>query len=347
MVRVARAERLRRHDHDHVRTRWASRDHPYRGCCLSRLYVVALLLGVIGLPLVLAGPELVADLIPDSLSVLNALYWPVVILVSVAFLTTLYHLSVPVRTAWLADLPGAAIALLIWILGGIALRTILGAAIGGSSLYGPLTAPIAVLLWLYVTALAVLIGAALNAEIDKRVPGTGDLAGSPGSGGARAEGSAGRARRGECAIGRAGRRRVVDVERWRRRRDRRRRRRRQLGGSSGARRLTSKRDCESRARQPDGRREAPWSTTAPAASSPFPPPPARRPRSIGSPSLPHTLLTSLGWDAALDAAWASRDRTDHDPGPGHPGRPVGLRPARRRRSGPRDGVGDGARRTCR
>jgi membrane protein len=134
------------------------------------LYVVALLLGVIGLPLVLAGPELVADLIPDSLSVLNALYWPVVVLVSVAFLTTLYHLSVPVRTAWLADLPGASLALLIWILGGIALRTTLSAAIGGSSLYGPLTAPIAVLLWLYVTALAVLIGAALNAEIDKRFP---------------------------------------------------------------------------------------------------------------------------------------------------------------------------------
>lgn len=134
------------------------------------LYVVALVLGVIGIPLVLAGPELVADLIPDSLSVLAALYWPVVILVSVAFLTTLYHLSVPVRTAWLADLPGASLALLIWILGGFALRAVLDAAIGGSSLYGPLTAPIAVLLWLYVTAFAVLIGAALNAEIDKRFP---------------------------------------------------------------------------------------------------------------------------------------------------------------------------------
>lgn len=134
------------------------------------LYVVALVLGAVGLPLVLAGPELVAKIIPDSLSVLNGLYWPVVILVSVAFLTTLYHLSVPVRTAWLADLPGAALALLIWILGGIALRATLEMAIGGSSLYGPLTAPIAVLLWLYVTAIAVLIGAALNAEIDKRFP---------------------------------------------------------------------------------------------------------------------------------------------------------------------------------
>jgi membrane protein len=134
------------------------------------LYVVALLLGMIGIPLVLAGPELVADALPESLAVLNALYWPTLILVSIAFLTTLYHLSVPVRTSWRSDLPGASLALLIWILGALALRWTLSTAIGGGSLYGPLTAPIAVLLWLYVTALAVLIGAALNAEIDRLYP---------------------------------------------------------------------------------------------------------------------------------------------------------------------------------
>jgi membrane protein len=134
------------------------------------LYVVALLLGMIGIPLVLAGPELVADALPEGLAVLNALYWPTLILVSIVFLTTLYHLSVPVRTSWRSDLPGAALALLIWILGALALRWTLSTAIGGGSLYGPLTAPIAVLLWLYVTALAVLIGAALNAEIDRLYP---------------------------------------------------------------------------------------------------------------------------------------------------------------------------------
>jgi membrane protein len=134
------------------------------------LYVVALLLGMIGIPLVLAGPELVADALPESLAILNALYWPTLILVSIAFLTTLYHLSVPVRSSWRSDLPGASLALFIWILGALALRWTLSTAIGGGSLYGPLTAPIAVLLWLYVTALAVLIGAALNAEIDRLYP---------------------------------------------------------------------------------------------------------------------------------------------------------------------------------
>jgi len=36
--------------------------------------------------------------------------------------------------------------------------------------YGPLGAPIVVLLFMYVTALAVLFGAFLNAEIDKSLP---------------------------------------------------------------------------------------------------------------------------------------------------------------------------------
>jgi len=43
--------------------------------------------------------------------------------------------------------------------------------VSGVTVYGSLGAAIAVLAWLYVTALAVLIGAALNAEIDKLWPG--------------------------------------------------------------------------------------------------------------------------------------------------------------------------------
>ena len=38
------------------------------------------------------------------------------------------------------------------------------------SIYGPLAAPIAVLLWLYLLALAVLIGAAVNAAFDTVFP---------------------------------------------------------------------------------------------------------------------------------------------------------------------------------
>jgi membrane protein len=132
------------------------------------LYVIGLVVGVVVLPLVVAGPELVDNALPRQLDLLNALYWPVVIVLSIAFLTTLYHLSVPVRTSWRHDVPGAIFAFLMWVLGSYLLRDILQSA--RTSIYGPLAAPIAVLLWLYLTALVVLIGAALNAAFDRVWP---------------------------------------------------------------------------------------------------------------------------------------------------------------------------------
>jgi membrane protein len=134
------------------------------------LYVVGLVIGVIVLPLVLAGPGLFAGLLPEQVQFLSEIYWPIVIVLSVAFLATLYHLSVPVRTSWRYDVPGAALALAMWILGSYLLRWTLQNVVGGTSIYGPLAAPIAVLLWLYLTSLAVLVGAALNAAFDRVWP---------------------------------------------------------------------------------------------------------------------------------------------------------------------------------
>jgi membrane protein len=134
------------------------------------LYCAALVIGVIVLPLVLAGPDAVNALLPHRFDFLNQLYWPVVTILSAGFLNTLYHLSVPIRTPWVSDLPGSFLALSIWILGSFVLRWILQSTVGGTSIYGPLAAPIAVLMWLYMTAIAVLIGAALNAVVDRLWP---------------------------------------------------------------------------------------------------------------------------------------------------------------------------------
>jgi len=59
----------------------------------------------------------------------------------------------------------------VWILGSWGLRALLTATASNSmSIYGPLAAPIAVLLWLYLLAIAVLIGAAVNAAFDTVFP---------------------------------------------------------------------------------------------------------------------------------------------------------------------------------
>ncbi|MET8677899.1 YihY/virulence factor BrkB family protein [Streptomyces sp. NPDC004647] len=134
------------------------------------LYVVALLIGAVVLPLMVAGPDAVMDFLPWSEGVVRALYWPVVLILSVIFLTTLYHVSVPVRSPWQEDIPGALVALAIWVLGSFLLRIYLINTVEGPTIYGSLAAPVAVLLWIGVSAFAVLVGAAVNAAIDRVWP---------------------------------------------------------------------------------------------------------------------------------------------------------------------------------
>ena len=130
------------------------------------LYVGGLIVGAVLLPLVLAGPSFIDQLLPEDMDRLIGYYWLVVPVLSVAGLTSLYHVSVPVRSPWWRDAPGAMLALLIWIGGSFVVRGVLSASVGGSSIYGPLATPIVILIWLYVLAIAVLIGAALNAGTD-------------------------------------------------------------------------------------------------------------------------------------------------------------------------------------
>ncbi|WP_235530050.1 MULTISPECIES: YihY/virulence factor BrkB family protein [unclassified Nocardioides] len=135
------------------------------------LYVLGLVTGVITIPLVVAGPQLVGHWLPERLGFLADLYWPIVIVLCICFLATLYHVSVPVRTAWRYNLPGATFSLVSWVFGSYLLRWVLTVTAADSkSVYGPLAAPIAVLLWLYLVSIAVLIGAALNAACDAVFP---------------------------------------------------------------------------------------------------------------------------------------------------------------------------------
>ncbi|MET8243964.1 YihY/virulence factor BrkB family protein [Streptomyces sp. NPDC005202] len=134
------------------------------------LFIVALLIGSVALPLMVAGPDAVVRIVPWSTTVVQVLYWPVVIVLSIAFLTTLYHVSVPVRSPWIEDVPGALVALAMWVVCSFLLRIYLTSTVEGPTIYGSLAAPVAVLLWIGVSAFAVLVGAAVNAAIDRVWP---------------------------------------------------------------------------------------------------------------------------------------------------------------------------------
>jgi membrane protein len=139
------------------------------------LYMAFVVVGVVLLPLLVLGPGLIVRLTPQNWHhamhiVVSIGYWPVVVLITLSLLATLYHLSVPVRTPWRRALPGAVVGLLVWVAGSVILRIWLTWAFRSTATYGPLSAPVAVLIFLYLTALAILLGAELNAEIDRLWP---------------------------------------------------------------------------------------------------------------------------------------------------------------------------------
>ncbi|HEY6740658.1 MAG TPA: YhjD/YihY/BrkB family envelope integrity protein, partial [Actinopolymorphaceae bacterium] len=112
-----------------------------RGVVKARLfsfwaYVVGLGFAVIVLPLVLAGPEILAFLLPETLHFLRAAYWPAIAVVSTAFLGAFFHVTQPRtpdrRPSWRSDLPGAVVVMLVWIAGSQLLRVFLAHAIGAS-----------------------------------------------------------------------------------------------------------------------------------------------------------------------------------------------------------------------
>ena len=133
--------------------------------------LVGLTILAVVLPFILAGPRLghvIADhtALPDAFATTwQVLYWPVAGLAGVAMLATVYRFAVRRRTPWRGHLPGAILAAALWIAAAFGLRAYAGVALGKGSAFGPLGAPIILLLWLYVSALAVLLGAELNAQI--------------------------------------------------------------------------------------------------------------------------------------------------------------------------------------
>jgi len=89
----------------------------------------------------------------------------VVIVVAVLALTTLYKIALPFKPPWHRSLPGAVLAAAVFLVGATGLRWYLDWITSTGYTYGALAAPIAFLLGVYFLALAIILGAYLNAAI--------------------------------------------------------------------------------------------------------------------------------------------------------------------------------------
>ncbi len=119
----------------------------------------------------LGGGTEAADLVGGAQAYENTwqiLRWPVAVVAATVAVTTVLHLAPDERTPWKQDLPGAGLTLISWALATAGLRIYIH--FGGSSnlLIGSLGAVLVVMIWLYLLAIGLLIGAELNAVLADR-----------------------------------------------------------------------------------------------------------------------------------------------------------------------------------
>ena len=148
----------------------------HRGIVATRalsfvLYAIAMVTGAVSIPLVVAGPTLVDRLLPERLDFLNSLYWPIVLASASASSPRSTTCRCRCGRTGASTSPARRSRCSAGSPGPTSLRWVLTVTAAESrSIYGPLAAPIAVLLWLYLLAIAVLIGAAVNAAFDTVFP---------------------------------------------------------------------------------------------------------------------------------------------------------------------------------
>jgi membrane protein len=129
--------------------------------CLMGIAVVALLVVVIA-PIVLAFLPL-----PGIAGwVLEVLRWVVALFIVLSALGLLYRFGPNPRgprMGWVT--PGAFLVVVFWILASVGLSTYLTNFGSYNEVYGSIGAVVAMLLWLYISAYLVLMGAVLNATL--------------------------------------------------------------------------------------------------------------------------------------------------------------------------------------
>ena len=91
--------------------------------------------------------------------------WSIAMLTSVAVLSALYHFGTRRKEHWLWVAPGAVTATLLWFPSTLAFGWYVTRIADYSMFYGSFGAGIATLVWLYITAFSVLIGAELNGAL--------------------------------------------------------------------------------------------------------------------------------------------------------------------------------------
>jgi membrane protein len=100
----------------------------------------------------------------------TVLQWPLAILAVVVAVNFVYYFAPNADTCWVWFTPGSIAATAIWMLISIGFRLYVQSVPSYGAVYGAIGGVIVLLTWLYLSGFALLLGAELNAEIDRMMP---------------------------------------------------------------------------------------------------------------------------------------------------------------------------------
>jgi membrane protein len=92
--------------------------------------------------------------------------WPIALIFVLFSLALVYYLAPHTHGRWHWLTPGSVVGVLAWVAASLLLRAYLHFFNSYSKTYGSLGAVMVLLLWLYLTGLAILMGGKINAEIE-------------------------------------------------------------------------------------------------------------------------------------------------------------------------------------
>jgi membrane protein len=135
--------------------------------------VLVILLALVLVSLVLTGP--IAGAVGSAVGIggtavtaWNIAKWPVLFLVVIVMIALLYYASPNAKLGGLRSIvPGAALAVVVWLLASAAFAFYVANFGSYNKTYGTLGGIICFLVWLWITNVAILLGAELNAERER------------------------------------------------------------------------------------------------------------------------------------------------------------------------------------
>jgi membrane protein len=146
-----------------------------------RLTAIGLTIGLavfilLSMTLVVAGPtigEKIAEAValgPVFEMAWKIFQWPVVFGLTATAIALVYYFAPDAEQDWIWITPGSVLATLLWVVASLGFKYYITSFANYNETYGAIGGVMVLLLWFYVSGIAMLVGAELNAEIEHASP---------------------------------------------------------------------------------------------------------------------------------------------------------------------------------